>query len=200
MTSASAAESSGAVPASGANEELQSLERRSSVAPLAGALAGRLLALRAEALARSPADDALSPSTVETVAFEVSGSKFAVGSREVLEVRALGRLSRLPGALAAILGVVVFRGRLVSVVDLAALLGGGATRARRPEARVVIVESERGTLAFVCDSLLGLRSLDTKSLKEPRDASGCLRGNDGDGHALLHVDRVMERLALASRG
>jgi len=176
------------------------LERLSSVEPLDGPRAKRLLSLRAEALARPPSEEVLSPSVVETVAFEVGGSKFAIGSREVSEVRALGRVSRLPGATAGVSGLVVFRGRLVAVVDLAVLLGGAAAGERRSEDRVVVVvESDRGTLAFVCDALEGLRSLDTKALKAPREASGCLHGNDGDGYALLDVARVMERIANAAR-
>ncbi len=64
---------------------------------------------------------------------------YAVSVLNVLEVASLGEVTPVPGAPIEILGVRNLRGKILPVIDLAALLG---TRRSRPAGRLLVTESE----------------------------------------------------------
>ena len=84
----------------------------------------RILEERARHLAR-PATTPPAEDLAAVVVFPLARERYAVDLAGVAEVVPLRGLAPLPGAPAPVLGIVLHRGRLVPVVDLRRLLGGG---------------------------------------------------------------------------
>ena len=94
-----------------------------------------------------------------------SGSEhYALPVEGVREIAPLGRISPLPGAPAALLGVWNLRGDVMAVVDLASLLGiePGSRR------RIVVVEREEQRAGLAVADVLDVASL--PDLREPADS------------------------------
>jgi len=72
------------------------------------------------------------------VRFRVADEAYAVPVAHVLEVAGLGQVTPVPGSRAEILGVRNLRGKILPVIDLAALLG---TRRAGPPGRLLVTES-----------------------------------------------------------
>jgi purine-binding chemotaxis protein CheW len=105
-----------------------------------------IFAQRAEALARIP-DQETSRDACEAVVFRLGDERYAFSSEQVLEVRALSHLTRLPSAPAFVAGLVNVRGRIVPVLDLRPLFGlsspPGTARS------IVLVSSARGSIGVL---------------------------------------------------
>lgn len=97
----------------------------------------RVLEQRARLAARRPptADDT---ARLSVLAFHMGQSAFAVETRHVLEVCAPAGMTDIPCAPGFIGGVIALRGRILAIVDLAALFGLAA-EAPTPEERVVVL-------------------------------------------------------------
>ncbi len=178
--------------------DLESLERLSTIRVLDALDAERLLDLRAAVLARAVDGAGVGRERADLVALEIGGSRFAVPSLFVSDVRETGKLAPLPGAAPHLRGVVVFRGALIGVLDLARVFGGDGARAE--PARLVVVSHDEGRLALACDVLHGLRPLATGELSAPpapADArtAELVRGVDQEGFAVLDVPKLFGWLA-----
>jgi purine-binding chemotaxis protein CheW len=111
-----------------------------------GARQDAIFAERAEALARVPDADA-SREGYEALVFRLGEERYAFGSEQVLEVRPLSHLTRLPSAPAFVAGLVNVRGRIVPVLDLRPLFG--LTSPPGTARSVVLVSSPRGTIGVL---------------------------------------------------
>lgn len=109
---------------------------------------------RARELARPPAE-AVTEDTIDVVDFQIAGERYAVAAREVLAVFALGMLAPLPGAVPPIAGVTVWRGRLLTLLDVRAALGLPASALNDLRA-VIVLGDARGTAGILVDALLGI--------------------------------------------
>lgn len=79
----------------------------------------RVLAARAQALARVPqTDSAAGDGTLEVVEFLLAHERYAVEATYVREVLPLGELTPMPCTPPFVLGIVNVRGRILSVIDL----------------------------------------------------------------------------------
>jgi purine-binding chemotaxis protein CheW len=85
----------------------------------------------------------------------VANEHYALPVADVLEVAALGEVTPVPGAGAAVLGVRNVRGQVLPVVDLAAVLGLAASS---PE-RIVIAEHGGRKAGLAVDSVVGVEEL-----------------------------------------
>ncbi|HSN90867.1 MAG TPA: chemotaxis protein CheW [Anaeromyxobacteraceae bacterium] len=103
---------------------------------------------------------------MELVAFEAAGYACALDVRHVLEVLASAHVTRVPGAPAALRGVLNLRGAVLPVLDLGIRLGGEPVAGgERP---LVIVEvASAGHCAILTESVLGLRVVEDSSLLPP---------------------------------
>jgi len=162
--------------------------------------AARILAERAVRLAQvlDPAQEART--WLEVLAFERAGTRFALESRFVVEVGSCGRLSQVPGAQPALLGVTNLRGDLLPVFELSTLVAGSGA-AQPPTTHLIVLgegEPEFGVLADVVEevtrlSVAGLSDARAVgALAHPEYVRGI--GEDGrvllDGHALLRERSV----------
>jgi len=84
------------------------------------------------------------------VRFRVAEEAYAISVRSVLEVANLGELTPVPGAPREILGVRNLRGKILPVIDLAALLGASRTG---PPGRLLVAESDGHPAGLAIDEV-----------------------------------------------
>lgn len=104
------------------------------------------------------------------VRVRIAGEQYALPVDGVLEVAELGHVTPVPGAPASVLGVRNLRGQLITVVDLATLLG---LEGDGPRERIVITQEGDRRAGLVVEAIL-----DVESVSQPVEAveSACLRG------------------------
>lgn len=134
---------------------------RAARAPLSASIPRALPAREGvlETRARRYARAATPPEAVErtVVTFQRGPSRYALSLSELCEIRPLRGYCRLPGAAAAVPGVVHYRGELLSLLDLMALSSARA-EARAP-AWVLVVEHERERLGLMADEVMDVLDL-----------------------------------------
>lgn len=102
------------------------------------AAAKRLLEQRAQELAKPLGDQTVVDEGFELLVFSRAGTRYAVEADVVVEVVRLDEPVALASVPAAIAGVVSHRGRIIAVVDVAALSPGEASGAAGAEFAVVV--------------------------------------------------------------
>lgn len=124
-----------------------------------------ILAARARVLAR-PADESAAGETSDLVAFSLGSDVYAVEARRVLGVFRLVDLTPVPGADRRIAGLTVWRGSLLTVMDLRQVLGLAAT-GLDDRAWVVVLAADGAARGLLAGALRGLMQATAASLREP---------------------------------
>lgn len=120
--------------------------------------------------------------------FSVSDASFGVDARLVLEVVKVGELTRVHGAPRDVVGIRNLRGRIVTVVDMAAHLGLGTVEIG-PDSRLLIMESSGESFGFLVEAVTDAISIEPGGLSvPPASLEPALRGR------LLGVWREEDRL------
>jgi purine-binding chemotaxis protein CheW len=133
--------------------------------------------------------------TVEHVVFRIGSETYAVPASSVAAVFKLAEMAVLPGAPVHVRGLTLFKGQVLPVLDLRALIGA------RPDAltdlaSVVALGSERAELGLLADSVEGIRSLareDIHAAQRRRDAgrSPYVTGMTNDAVLLVDADGLI---------
>ncbi len=92
-----------------------------------------------------------------SLVFRIAGRAYACDVSAVREVVPLGRLTRLPGASVAILGLINVRGTIVTVVNAAAMLH--PTAAPHPLSMVLIVDAGTRGVGLAAERVADVRTL-----------------------------------------
>jgi len=110
---------------------------------------------------------------VRHVVFRVASERFALPLEAVREVvLPQPPFARVPRSSDAVRGVMNLRGRVVAVVDLAALMGLAPQRLEAGAGHVLILDHGKRALGFLIGGVLGV-----EPLAPPEDASqGVVRG------------------------
>ena len=164
----------------------------------------RILEERARHLAR-PATTPPAEDLAAVVVFPLARERYAVDLAGVAEVVPLCGLAPLPGAPAPVLGIVLHRGRLVPVVDLRRLLGGG--EAALPEAGwLVVVGAGDASVGLLADGGVEVARVPSRGLAPPLVRGGgaepLLRGLTKDAVAVVDVEALLTdpRIAAGKAG
>jgi len=103
---------------------------------------------------------AAAAATTPMIAFRIGPRWFAVSAAEVREVVTLEAITPVPGVAQQILGVALVRGRLVPILDLAALLDcprSGEPAITRP--RLIVLTHGDDEAALIADETVGVLEL-----------------------------------------
>lgn len=118
------------------------------------------------------------------IGFRLGAESFLVQREEVREIIACpAALARVPGAADWVAGLANLRGQLLTVVDLRAFLGGGATRLGR-ETRVLVINHRELGAGLLVDEVFGFRRFSDGSRRElpPEGELRCRRYLAGAFH------------------
>ena len=161
---------------------------------------------RAAALARVPEPElhAAEADMVKVLAFELGGAFYAVENHCVLHACALPPLTALPGLPNHVAGVTAFRGQVLAVLDLRALLALPVTRLAEPTALVVLQDGAM-EFALVADTIAGVRHYPRAALSPSLPGLGALRagylmGVAPDRTAILDASRMLGDRSLVVHG
>jgi purine-binding chemotaxis protein CheW len=146
-------------------------------------------------------DKAVEPNAEEALvsSFYVGDALFGFDTTRVQEVVRVGTVTPVHDAPEFVRGVMNLRGRIVTVVDLAAKLALGATDLT-DESRIYIVEWKQEHLGLVVDRTADVLPLDRSSLKPPPEnvrgvSARMIEGLSEVGHrlvAVLGLDAILE--------
>ena len=123
------------------------------------------------------------------VQVRVGAERYALPVQHVLEVADLGEVVAVPGAARHVVGMRNLRGRILPVVDLAALMGAAAGRGER----LVVTESADRLAGLVVDEVA---VADLPEAPQRPDAEVLAQAvlADGDLIGVLDVDQLFDQL------
>ena len=187
----------------GVRERLARLSAASAAGSQSAEERRRLLAERAEVLARIVAPKSDEGEMVSVLEFRLGAERYAVENAAVREVHVLREITPVPGTPEFILGVVIVRGRICSVVDLARVFDLPA-RERGARARVVVLADGAMEFGIVADEVVGMRAIATAVLEDslPTMTGACqkyLRGVTPERIAVLDARRLLADKTLVVR-
>jgi purine-binding chemotaxis protein CheW len=137
------------------------------------------------------------------VRLTVATEAYAVPVEHVLEAAELGQVRAVPGARGELLGVSNLRGRILPVVDLAAVLGvrAGAGRVAPPR-RLLVTEAGGLQVGFAVDEVSGIAGLGEPAEPAPENGAGLLLGatlSEGELIGVVDVPGVFDSLTGAGQ-
>ncbi|PZU11621.1 chemotaxis protein CheW [Sphingomonas sp.] len=159
------------------------------------AVAARLLARRAATVRTAPVPE--EPGAAVMV-WTLGEERFALPLDDIALVLAAGRMTPVPGAPSALVGLASRRGRLINVVDPAAALGlGPAVR----DGHLLVLRGTQPQLALLVDRAEGLATLAREQAEAPEDGGSTRQVAMADGGRLSLVDKtgLVEALGLSGR-
>lgn len=161
---------------------------------------------RAQVLARVPdqAHDAGQADALKVLVFELGGARYAVETGRVLHACALPPITALPGLPNHVAGIAAFRGKVLAVLDLRALLALPVTRLAEPAALIVLQDSAM-EFALLADAIAGVEHYPRASLSASLPGLGALRagylmGVAPDRTAILDAGRMLGDRSLVLHG
>lgn len=119
--------------------------------------------------------------------FRIGDACFAVPAAGVVEVLRGGRLTRVPLAPDAILGLLHLRGRIVPVIDPAIHLGVSRRTPEQPTH--LVIELQDDWYGLVIDEMLDVLELPQDRIEQPTSSSA-----EGPGDAVMGVFAAPDRL------
>ena len=99
--------------------------------------------------------------------FMLGESSFGLDARLVQEVVKVGELTVVRGAPTDVVGIRNLRGRIVTVIDMAASLGLGKVDAGGQGVRLLIIENRGEAYGFMVDSVTDAVELEEKHITAP---------------------------------
>lgn len=129
--------------------------------------------------------------------FRAGGERAAIRAADVQKVTPVGHISRLPRVPAVVSGITQHRGRVVTIVDAAALLFSTvlspASLEPTSSSRLLILERPVRHLALHVDAVDEIEAV-RLSAELPQASQSCLRVTQHKGRALqvLNVEQLMD--------
>lgn len=152
-----------------------------------------MLEERARALAR-PAVPPSAGDTLELITFALADEVYAIESRCVLALVPLADLSPLPGAEPPVFGVTVWRGGLLTILDLRRVLGLSVA-ALNDLSRLIVLGENRPAFGILADAVHDLVALPTSAVRQPPEGVAArreyLRGVTADAVLVLDAERLL---------
>jgi purine-binding chemotaxis protein CheW len=127
------------------------------------------------------------PGGTRYLMFETGGRRYACTLDSVREIVPIHTATRLPGAPASVVGLINLRGRLVTVIDLAAHLGARDARpARGASGSVILVGTGSRQVGMLVDEVRDVRPVEPDAVERMHDTDAA--AGDGPLRALVRLD------------
>ncbi|HEY7724887.1 MAG TPA: chemotaxis protein CheW [Anaeromyxobacteraceae bacterium] len=128
------------------------------------------------------------------VLFRAGGERFGLPLEAVREVVIpQPPFARVPRAGAAVRGAMNLRGRVVAVVDLAALVGVGAEPLAGGRGQVLVLDRDRRALGLLVGQVIGVEALGPERAEPPGSMVRGVGRLAGGAVTLLDPDEVARR-------
>ncbi len=118
-------------------------------------------------------------SVTEYLAFRVASTKYALPVAVIREIARTAHVTPVPRAPSAVLGIMSFRGRVVTVIDVArqldlacSVIPSSPTRLGGARMRVLMADIQGETLGLVVDEVLTVHRLANRDIERPSTAVG----------------------------
>lgn len=124
----------------------------------------QILRIRAEELAREIATSELDTERIEVVEFSLAHENYAIELNYIREVYPLKELTPVPLTPPFVLGIINFRGQILSIIDLKQffdLPDKGLTDSNR----IIILHNEEMEFGILADEILGVRFIPTSRIQ-----------------------------------
>jgi len=128
----------------------------------------------------------------DAVTFTLAGETYAIDARFVVEVFRLADLTLVPGAEAPMIGLTAWRGRLLTILDLRAMIGM-STSALNDLSHVIVLGEERAAFGILADTVEELVTITESVIHAPR-------AGVASEHKLLRGIANAEMLVLDAKG
>ncbi len=153
-----------------------------------------LLRERARDLSKRP-EDTQEVVTKDWLMFVISGEVYGVAPEYVVSVVAARQITPIPCTPAHILGVVSFRGRMVSVVDLRVLFNL-PLKGLTDRNSLLILAKENMEFGLLTDQVIGVRPIKDKDISPPPEYlagihADYLYGITSSQHAVLDAAKML---------
>jgi purine-binding chemotaxis protein CheW len=155
----------------------------------------KILRGRARNLAVVPAAAPADGELIRALRFSMGGETYAVEQGHIREVVPLPRVTPLPCVPSFMRGIINVRGRIVSLLDLKAILGLSDTGIS-PTSSVIILQSPGIEFGLLADEILGLAEIPLSSIQASlptlTDARAeYLKGVTAEGLVLLDAGKLL---------
>jgi purine-binding chemotaxis protein CheW len=132
---------------------------------------------------------------MEVITFTLGGEQYAIESRFALEVFRLSEFARLPGADGMIFGVTVWRGDLLTILDIRHALGLRTT-ALHDLTRVIVLGELRADFGVLADRVHEMRTIEHDDIESLPEGAGTgsrayARGITNDAIIVLDAERLL---------
>ena len=159
-----------------------------------------ILSARAMELARPIAREASAEGRLDVVEFLLAHERYAIESRFVAEVFPFGDITPVPGTPAFVVGIVNFRGNVLSVIDLKFFFQL-PIKGLNDRNRAIVLRSDSMEFGVLVDAMRGTRRIAQDSLQEALPTlSGIrekyLKGITADGMVVLDGAKLLTDAAL----
>jgi len=125
------------------------------------------------------------------VCFRIARETYGIDIFAVREIVKPQEITPVPGTESYVLGIINLRGRIVSVVDLAARLGLGAAEVGR-STRILVVDLDGFTVGFLVDAATEVLKLDGDAIEPaPEELKSSIREDYLEG-----VGKLADRLVI----
>ena len=163
----------------------------------------KILKERARLTAKETAEESTFGNGLLIVDFLLFPEIYAIEASFVKEVLPLKDITPIPGTPDFVMGVINFRGEIISVINLKKLFGlkeKGLTEMNK----VLLLRNEQMAFGLVADAIIGSQRIQKDELSEPpltlsTATAGFVAGTMGNGTIVLSAERLLssERLTVS---
>jgi chemotaxis signal transduction protein len=137
---------------------------------LAPERATEIMAERARALARVPAQAPLASEVLEVMIFSLGNERYSIETRHAREVVRLADLTPVPGVPDFLTGIINLRGEVLAVIDLRKFFGL-EERGLTELSRVIVLGRERAEFGILADAVHNVTPLRIDEVLEPPEST-----------------------------
>lgn len=133
-------------------------------------------------------------SEIQLVVFDLSSEHYGVYISDVREIMRIQSITKVPGAVSFVEGVINLRGKVLPVMDLRKRLGQKVAE-RTKESRIVVIDVSGGEVGVIVDAVTEVLRIPRSSIEPPSTLVAHANANYLQGIAKL-ADRLIILLDL----